>query len=294
MTVLGRVERVREVVVGNGQTTVPDLAAHEVVLDVALAVAPGEGAVLILAEAHHNAGAVDVVIVEDCGRIHVPAKFALRIVDGVLRVAVPFERAAHRVVPDGAGRFRRRGDHVVDEIEAVRESRIHLLHLCFREDGSHARIAGGADVRRARINAVGLLLNALRLAVGVARVGNLNRVAVVRIETEDGDAAVRAHLRVAHLVLDFLTAFLRNNAHRHIGERVAAILNYGGERSEFVRVEDDCANLARCRVAHVRARCAADRPGARRNSHSDRGAGYGNPGHACLHNASPFLKLRLL
>ena len=263
VSVLHRIHGVREVVVAVRKPAVPDLAAHEVVLHVALSVPPGEGAVLILTEAHHDAGSVDVVIVEDRRRLHVPAQFPLRVVDGVLRVAVPFQSAAHRVVPDGAGRLGRRRNHVVDEVEAIREGRIHLLHFRLREDGSHAGIAGRADIRGTRIDAVDLLLNAFGLAVGEARVGDLNRVSVVGIKTKDRNAAVRAHLRVAHLVFDFLTALFRNNAHFGVGHGVAAILDHGGERSEFIGVEHHSAEFARGRVAHVRARGAADRVRAR-------------------------------
>ena len=103
VAVLHRIHCVREVVVAVRQAVIPDFAAHQVVLDVALAVAPGEGAVLVLTEAHHDAGFVDIVEVEDRIRIHIPADLALRVDDRVLRIAVPFERAAHGVVPNSAG-----------------------------------------------------------------------------------------------------------------------------------------------------------------------------------------------
>ena len=267
VAVLHRIHGVREVSVAVGQAAVEDFAAHQVVLDVALAVAPGEGAVIVLAEAHHDAGLVDVVRIVDAGRLHVPAQFALRVVDGVLRIAVPFEGAAHRVVPDDARRVGRRGDHVVDEVETVLELLGHLPDLGLREDGLHARIACRRDVGGTGVDLVGFLLNALGLAFGGLRIGDLNGVAPVGIETEDGNAAVRADLRVAHLVGDFLTAFLRHDADRHVGHGVAAVADDGRQRSDAVRVEIDGADLAGRRIADVRTGGAADGHGGRGDDH---------------------------
>ena len=81
--VLHRVHSVGEVVVAVRESAVKDLAAHKVVLHVSLAVAPGKGAVLILTEPHHDAGTVDVVVVVDRRRLHVPADFALGVIDRV-------------------------------------------------------------------------------------------------------------------------------------------------------------------------------------------------------------------
>ena len=63
--VLGVVHRVRVVVVAHREEAVEDFAAHDVVLDVALAVAPGERAVLILTEAHHHAAPFDGIRFEN-------------------------------------------------------------------------------------------------------------------------------------------------------------------------------------------------------------------------------------
>ena len=124
----------REVGITRRQTAVKDFAAHQVVLGIALAVAEREEAVLIHVEAHHDAGHIDIVRVVDLRGFHVPADLTLRVVDGVLRITVPFECAAHRVVPDRAGRVRRCRDHVVDEGEAVAERRINLFDFSHRED----------------------------------------------------------------------------------------------------------------------------------------------------------------
>ena len=134
IAVLHRIHGVREVGIAVGQLTVEDFTSHQIVLDVALAVAPGERAVIVLTEAHHDAGHIDIVRVVDLRGFHVPADLTLRVVDGVLRITVPFECAAHRVVPDRAGRVRRCRDHVVDEVEAVAERRINLFDFSHRED----------------------------------------------------------------------------------------------------------------------------------------------------------------
>ena len=62
--------------------SIEDLPPHEVVLHIALAVPPGERTILILMEPHHDAGTVDVVVV-DRRRLHVPADFALGVIDRV-------------------------------------------------------------------------------------------------------------------------------------------------------------------------------------------------------------------
>ena len=59
VAVLRGVHRMTEVDVVGGEAAVEDFAAHDVVLHVALAVAPGEGAVAVLFEPEHHAAPVD-------------------------------------------------------------------------------------------------------------------------------------------------------------------------------------------------------------------------------------------
>ena len=59
VTVLGLIKGVRKVFVAGGETAVEDFAAHDVVLHVALTIAPGERTVVALLEAHHDAAVVD-------------------------------------------------------------------------------------------------------------------------------------------------------------------------------------------------------------------------------------------
>lgn len=97
VAVLGVVHRVRVVVVAHREEAVEDFAAHDVVLDVALAVAPGEKTVVILLEAHHDARLVHIAKIVDRVGEHVPTDVAGRVDDSVLREEVPLKGAAHRL-----------------------------------------------------------------------------------------------------------------------------------------------------------------------------------------------------
>lgn len=187
VTMLSGIERVREVVVGKGRTTVPDFEAHEVVLDVALAVAPGKGAVLILTEVHHVAAVVERVERIDRVREEIPAIIALRIDDADLRVEVPFERAAHGIVPDGVGSLAREVLSVVEEVEAVLEFGIDLHRTHLRHGGAFIDEARGFNVDGRAVNLVDVGVF-FRLAVEEAREFDLDRVEVVGVEAENRNA----------------------------------------------------------------------------------------------------------
>ena len=106
VAVLGVVKGVGVVGVLRRKLAVEDFAAHQVVLDVALAEAPGEGAVLRLLEAHHVAGGPRVGRVADQRVEQVPADGAGRVDDADVGVECPFKRTTRRVVPGEAGALR--------------------------------------------------------------------------------------------------------------------------------------------------------------------------------------------
>ena len=257
VAVLSGVERVREVGVAVREAAVEDFAAHEIVLRITLAVAEREGSVGILMEAHHDAGAVDGFRVIDGFDVHVPADFALRVENGVLRVVVPFERAAGGVVPDHAALLRSGREEVVDEVEAVLEFGIDLHDLGLEHVVvlSHRAVHRGVD--RRGVHRVDLFLNARFLAVVDIGVAHLDLVVVVGIEAEHRNAGIGAKGLVAHLVGDFLAARLRDDAHGSVLELIAAVLDDGRERCNLVGVDDDFADLARSNVLHGRAGAAA-------------------------------------
>ena len=98
---------------------------------------------------------------------------------------------------------------------------------------------------------------------------------------------MRADLRVAHLVGDFLTAFLRHDADRHVGHGVAAVADDGRERRDLVRIRDDFADLALNGVLDVRAGAAARSGGdARKNAGGGNGRG-GELQREGLHEETP-------
>ena len=278
VAVLRVVHRVRVVGEAKRQTTVEDFAAHDVVLDVALAVAPGEHAVGVLLEAHHHARAVDRVEVVDRVRKHVPADVTGRVENRVLRPEVPFEGAARGVVPDDAradaGLFR----DVVDEVEAVLEFGIDLLHFnavrnfLFHRDAGHFKVDG----RGVELDRVGELFG---LAAQFPGVGDFDLVDVVGIETEDGDAAVRQNLAVGDLVLDFTAVGLRKYAHRDVLDRVAAVADDGRKRRDAVRVHHHFAEVTLDVIVDLRTRGTADGERGDRN----RGHGAGEKFEAEIH-----------
>ena len=255
------VERVREVVVGGGQLAVEDLLAHDVVLDVALAVAPGQRAVAVLLEAHHHAGPVDAVDVIDGLRVHRPADLTPRVDDEVDRVVVPLERPADRVVPHRARALAGLGQEVVDEIQPVRELRLDLVDLRLGEEGRPlGRDAGRVGGHRPDIDGVGLL-QPLFLAGMDARVLDLDLVGVVRVQAEHGNAAVRLQVPRIYGVADLLAALLRHDPHRRVADLVAAVANDGRQRRDFVRVDDHLTQLALDGVVELRTAGTTDREG---------------------------------
>ena len=259
VAVLHRFECMAEVVIAFGQTAVEDLAAHDVVLGVALAVAPGEHAVVVLAEAHHDAALIDGARIKDRLGMQVPTQLALCVDDADLRIAAPFERAARRVVPHGALGLRIVIENVVDEVEAVLETLFNLDDLRVEEA---ALLSGRAIARRIGRTAVDAVafsdLFGLRVrAVGGARVAHLDRVDPVGVEAENGNARVREQVDVAHLVLDLLTFGLGNDADGRVGHDVAAVADDGGERRDAVRIDDHLAEQALDLVLDLRTRGTA-------------------------------------
>lgn len=111
--------RVAEVGVVGGQAAVEDLAAEQIVLRIVLAVAPGERAVGVLMEAHHDARVVERLGIIDAVGLHVPADLALRVENRVSRRIVPLQGAAHGIVPDRATRAHIGCAEIVDEVEAI-------------------------------------------------------------------------------------------------------------------------------------------------------------------------------
>ena len=269
VSVLRVVERVAEVGEFLGQAAVEDLAAHEVVLRVALAVAPGERAVGRLAEAHHDAGAVNRFVVVDRRRVEVPAHGARCVDHGDLRIEGPFKGAAHRIVPDGAGGLRGRRQQIVDEVDAVLVLLGHLEDLRVE----HVALLVGRAVRNIRDRRHPELVffrEGFRLPLEETGISHFDRIGVVRIEPPDGNAGVRAKLHVVDVVFDFLAAHLRHDADRGVGDVVAAVLDDGGERRDAVRIHDHFADVALRSVVHGRAARAFGHDGRRRRRCSDR------------------------
>ena len=54
-----------EIVVAVWKRTIPDAAAHNVVFHIMLTVAPGNCAVVVLPQAHHDAAVINRIDVED-------------------------------------------------------------------------------------------------------------------------------------------------------------------------------------------------------------------------------------
>ena len=65
MTVLSGIHRMAEIVVAVWERTIPNAAAHDVVLHIMLTVAPGNRAVVVLPQAHHDAAVINRIDVED-------------------------------------------------------------------------------------------------------------------------------------------------------------------------------------------------------------------------------------
>ena len=270
----------REVVVRRGQLAAEDLPAHDVVLDVALAVAPGHGAVVTLLEAHHHASPVDAVDVVDGLRVHRPADLALGVDDEVDRVVVPLQSATHRVVPHRARALAGLRQEVVDEVQAVGELGLDLVDLGLGEEGRALGLgAGGVGGHRAGVDGVGLL-DALILAGDDLGVLDLHRVGVVGVQAEHRDAAVGLQVTVGDRVLDLLAAGLGHDAHQGALDGVAAITDDGRQRRDLVGVDHHLAELALDAVVQLGAAGSADGQGGLRQGDAHHGGGEGNGGQA--------------
>ena len=188
--------------------------------------------------------------------MHVPAHFTLGVDDGIHRVEVPFHRAAHRIVPNHARGLGVLLHQVVDKVQTIGELRIHLDDLGFEHIVRKRRVAAHFVINRSRVNRVGFR-NLFSLAVELARVGHFNLVVVVSVKAKDRDTRVSEQLFAAYLVLDFLAALLGNNAYGRFRDFVTAVFDDGGERRNFVWIDDDFAELALCGKRHARARRTA-------------------------------------
>ena len=271
VAVLGGIQGVGEVGVGVGQTAVPDLAAHEVVLGVALAEAESEAAVRILVEAHHHAVGIRILGLPEVAVVEEPTDFALRVDDDRLGRELPGHGAAHRVVPDGAHGLGVRRAEVVDEVEAVGELLGDLLHVGLEHQALFVRGAGRNAGDRAGVDRVGEL-DGFDLALEALLGGHFDLVLVVGVQTEDRHAAVREELGAGDLVGDFLTALLRHDAHVGIEKFIAAVLDDGSERRNAVRIDEHFAQrTVKGRKAHdVVARGGAHGHGAARGARGRR------------------------
>ena len=244
-------------------------------------------------EAHHDAGVINRFRIIDRIDEHVPADFARRINDGVLRIVIPFKGAAGGVVPHHAGLLRSRRKEVVDQIEAVFEFWINLDHFRFKHVVVLSHRAVDRRINGRRVDAVLLFLNAAFLALVDDRIAHFDRVVVVRVKTEHRNAGVGAQKRVRDLVADFLPALLRNHADRGVFKLIAAVLNHSGERSDLIGVDDDFTNLPRGNVGHGRAGSAARcLYGGRETKTCGKRNGEGDRGNLCfnIHSETTPLK----
>ena len=251
VAVLRRIHRVTEVVIGERQLTIPDFAPHDVVFRVALAVPPGDGAVFILTEAHHDARGIKVRRIPDRAGIEVPTDFTGGVHDGNLRNKGPSEGAPHRVIPDRAGIHGGLVADVGDEVQAIFEGGVDFFHSSGEGIGAF-KVGTRADpTHRSRIDAVGFG-NFFVLALEVADVGYFHFVAVVGVETENRNTGVGAQLRRGNVVFHFGATRFGHNTHGSGFKFIPAVFNDGRERSNFVRIDHDFTELPlNGVVAHV-------------------------------------------
>ena len=202
----------RKVGIPGRQTAIKDLATHDVILSVALTVTPAHCAVSFLTEAHHRAAVPNVVKGINGFGQHVPANFARRINDRVLRRIVPLQRAAHRVIPNGLGTACVKLPEVVDEIETILEFRINLLHFRIKETRIAGAVAVCFNISRRCPDSV-RLLNVLHLIALPAVILHFHGITPVSIKPKNRNAAIGLSLVVAHFVGDFLSVLFRDDAH---------------------------------------------------------------------------------
>ena len=135
------------------------------------------------------------------------------------------------------------------------------------------RVARHFVINGSRVDLV-LFGDLFGLAVELARVGHFNRVVVVGIKTEHGNAGMREKLTTADGILDLLPVLLRNNAHGGFGEFIAAVLDNGGQRGNPVGIDNDFTELALRGKRHARAgRTAGSSGSARKRSGNQSGNG---------------------
>ena len=185
---------------------------HDVILSVALTVTPAHRAVSFLTEAHHRAAVPNVVKGINGFGQHVPANFARRINDRVLRRIVPLQRAAHRVIPNGLGTACVKLPEIVDKIETILEFRINLLHFRIKETRIAGTVAVGFNISRRCPDSV-RLLDVLHLIALPAVILHFHGITPVRIKPKNRNAAIGLRLIVAHFVGDFLPVLFWDDAH---------------------------------------------------------------------------------
>ena len=101
------------------------------------------------------------------------------------------------------------------------------------------------------------MFNRARSIVGNAVVFNFNSILIVRIETENRNAAVRSAEPVGDAVSNFLTVGLRHDAHGCIVQFIAAVADDGGERCNLIGIHKHLADLALRLKMHCRSRRTA-------------------------------------
>ena len=151
VTVLSVVKGVREVSVGRRQTAVVDFTAQEVILGVALAITPGD--------------------------------------NGVLRIEVPLQGTAVRVIPNNTGCLGVVLHQVVDQIKAIAEGGISLIYFGLKHGRFQRRNAVGGLENSGSIHRI-RFAEFFLLTIVVTRVRYFHRVDVVWIETKDRNTAV--------------------------------------------------------------------------------------------------------
>ena len=122
--------------------------------------------------------------------------------------------------------------------------------MALRRDAGHFRVDGR------RIELIGVL-EGFGLAAQRPGIGDLDVVQIIRIEAEDGDAAVGEKLSARDRVLDFLTVRLGNDAHGDVREIVAVVADNGRKRRDLIGVHHDFAEVALHDVVRVGTRGAA-------------------------------------
>ena len=240
-----------------------------------LTVTPGESAVIILLNAHHDAAVPEGVHIKNRISLEVPADFTLGIGNPVNRVRGPLQRAAFRAVPNGLSSTAGNTANVIHVVQTIRKLPGRGLNDSrLRENGIFALGASQITPGRRRVHLIGFV-EVFCLIVPDTVVTHLNMVDVVRVQAENRDAAVSHHLTVGHVIGDFLTAGLRDDADADILQHIAAVMNDGGERRDLIRIHLNLADMTLNLIDGLSAGRTAKSEGGRRK----RNAGCCGDGH---------------